>query len=151
MKTLEERFEDKYITEPNSGCWLWVGGYDGEGYGMFWVVEKMVKAHRVSWRLHNGVIRDNLFVLHKCDVKCCVNPAHLFLGTQKDNVEDSIRKGRFHYGERSGSSKLTATQVSDIKLQLSFGHKEKDIAKKYNVAHQSINCIKHGKNWKYHV
>jgi hypothetical protein len=151
MKTLMQRFEAKCTPEPNSGCWLWTGGYDGEGYGLFWVIEKMIKAHRVSWRLHNGGIPDDLFVLHKCDVKCCVNPAHLFLGTQKDNIEDSIRKGRFHYGERTGASKLTATQVSDIKLQLLFGHKEKDIAKKYNVAQQSINAIKNGKNWRYHT
>lgn len=88
-----EMFEDKYIPEPNSGCWLWIGALRA-GYGNFWYKGKNESAHRVSWLLHNGKIPDEKCVLHKCDMPSCVNPDHLFIGTQRDNVIDAVSKGR---------------------------------------------------------
>src|ERR1700761_3720809 len=109
-RSLEERFFDSVMPEPNSGCWLWVGSLNENGYGTIGVAYKTQLAHRVSYRLHVGPIPDGLNVLHKCDVPCCVNPDHLFPGTQETNVIDMENKGRaLHYeGEAHGRAKLTA-------------------------------------------
>lgn len=93
MKELE-RFEAKYIPEPNTGCWLWTSTQQTFGYGAFRFRGGYQKAHRVAWILYRGVIPDNLCVLHKCDTPTCVNPDHLFLGSRTDNNADCIRKGR---------------------------------------------------------
>lgn len=90
---IELRFHDKYIPEPNSGCWLWVAGVNACGYGTISEFGKSQLAHRVSFILHGGIISDaGLRVLHTCDVPCCVNPDHLFIGTQRENVLDMERK-----------------------------------------------------------
>ena len=91
-----ERFEDKYTPEPNSGCWLWLASdFGGFGYGAFCTADgKTIGAHRASWQLHRGPIPKKTMVLHRCDVPFCVNPAHLWLGTQADNVADRSNKRR---------------------------------------------------------
>ena len=95
---VEQRFLAKVHHEPNSGCWLWGASLDGKGYGQFQMgtknKQKLVRAHRVSWELEREPIPDGLHVLHKCDIRPCVNPDHLFLGTQKDNLVDMAQKGR---------------------------------------------------------
>lgn len=90
----KDRFFEKVIPEPNSGCWLWIGAWHGDGYGIVKIRQVNFRTHRVSWELHNGPIPDGLCVLHKCDTPCCVNPNHLFLGTQPDNVQDCLNKNR---------------------------------------------------------
>jgi len=91
-----ERFEAKYIPEPNSGCWLWTASCWENGYGQISLPNtfKIVGAHVASWMLHQGPIPEGLFVCHSCDMPPCVNPEHLFLGTQKENMQDAARKGR---------------------------------------------------------
>lgn len=79
--------------EPNSGCWLWPGD-TLKGYGRVSYIGTRQAAHRVSWLIHRGLIPEGLFVCHKCDVKLCVNPDHLFLGTQVDNMQDWTKKGK---------------------------------------------------------
>ena len=98
--TVQERFDDKYIPEPNSGCWLWVGASDKKGYGRFRTDRKEGRsidiAHRFSWMLYVGPLEDGQPLLHKCDVPCCVNPDHLFIGSLADNNQDMAKKGRHH-------------------------------------------------------
>jgi len=77
------------------GCWLWTGAHKPSGYGDIWYRNRPQIAHRVSWQIYHGAIPKELHVLHSCDIPSCVNPAHLFLGTAKDNAADCIRKGRF--------------------------------------------------------
>lgn len=131
--SVKTRFWAKVKRGP--GCWEWTAARQphprGKGftYGMFWVgskkagTGKMIQAHRVAWELAKGETPDGLKVLHKCDNPACVRPAHLFLGTQKDNTEDMIAKGRKNasIGERHGSAKLTQQQVIDIRAKYVAG------------------------------
>ncbi|KKM63632.1 hypothetical protein LCGC14_1509480 [marine sediment metagenome] len=93
-----KRFHLSYVIDPESECWLWIKSLSDSGYGQFSVDGESISAHRYSWELHNGPIPDGLCVLHKCDVKPCVNPDHLFTGTNKDNSQDALKKGRLKLG-----------------------------------------------------
>ena len=94
VRPIAERFAENVMPEPNSGCWLWVGVVNFFGYGQLYINSRYHGAHRVSWELHQGQIPIGLFVCHKCDVPSCVNPNHLFVGTQLDNMRDAKNKGR---------------------------------------------------------
>lgn len=85
--------------EKTDTCWLWRGNRLRAGYGRFWLGERTLMAHRVSWRIASGRDPGPLFVLHKCDNPPCVNPSHLFLGTQLDNMADKVLKCRQVRGE----------------------------------------------------
>lgn len=88
------RLERKIERVPISGCWIYTGFLDPEGYGKFMEAGKQLRAHRYSYTLHKGNIPEGLFVCHTCDVPCCVNPDHLWLGTHDDNMKDKVKKGR---------------------------------------------------------
>jgi len=87
-------FEQKFIPEPNSGCFLWLGGVSDRGYGRVRLFGKTAVASRASWILYRGAIPVGSHVLHRCDNPLCVNPDHLFLGTPQDNTDDMLAKGR---------------------------------------------------------
>jgi hypothetical protein len=145
--TLTQRFEEKFIPEPNSGCWLWTASVNHKGYGEIGVrASRIDVAHRVSWRLHRGPIPDGLLVLHKCDVRCCVNPDHLFLGTNDDNMEDMRRKGRARgfKGEMNCRCRLTAGQVLAIRADRRL---QREIAADYGVLPNHISNIKNRVVW----
>ena len=86
------RFMSKVTPEPMSGCWLWTANYNHAGYGLFKIKNKSQRAHRISWEHFNGEIPKNLSVCHKCDVRECVNPDHLWLGTHRENCIDRGNK-----------------------------------------------------------
>ena len=93
-RTLAERFHDYAMPEPNSGCWLWLGSWDPRKYGQLRVGKKLRAASHVSLELAGTPVPMGMFACHRCDTPPCVNPAHLFIGTQRDNIADSLRKGR---------------------------------------------------------
>jgi hypothetical protein len=95
-KTIAARIEEKIERVPESGCWLWIGSVNNKGYGQL----SGQYAHRVSYQIVHGAIPEGLYLLHSCDVPCCVNPGHLHPGTQKQNMEDAVRKGRVARGSR---------------------------------------------------
>lgn len=99
------RFEAKFIPVPETGCWLWIGADGGNGYGKFWDGEKVEQAHRFAYRAYRGEIPEGLQICHVCDVRSCVNPSHMFLGTAKENQLDMMRKGRFRNGKMPRNAK----------------------------------------------
>ena len=129
-------------------CWTWIGATNKNMYGYFRVNDKIKKSHRISWEIKYGQIPEGKRVLHHCDNPPCVNPEHLFLGTDKDNSQDALNKGRLFipYGERHGQSKLTEEQVKSILKDTRFHTK---IATDYNVSRRTISYIKRGEAWKH--
>jgi hypothetical protein len=95
--SVKERFFRKAIPEPNTGCWLWEGYEPPNKYGKINIKGKQKLAHRVSYEINIGSIPDGMNVLHKCDQPACVNPDHLFIGTQQDNIDDMWAKNRFRH------------------------------------------------------
>ena len=110
---------------------------------------KEVRAHRVSWELHRGPIPEGMSVLHKCDNPPCVNPEHLFLGTQKDNAEDCRVKRRTTCGEKDPRHKLTSKDVEGIReLRNSSNMSYRKLSKMFGVDRSTIIKIVSGKTWK---
>lgn len=142
------------MQEPNSGCWLWLAALSAYRYGCIGAGKnyQMTPAHRVSWQLFRGEIPVGLNVLHKCDTPVCVNPDHLFLGTQEDNVHDMENKKRaFHKkGSACGQAKLIEADVSAIrKLGAKTGIEEDKLAEQYGVCRSSIRWILQRKSWRH--
>lgn len=161
----EEALFWSHVTKTHH-CWLWTGARSGEGnYGYFGFRGRIWRAHRVAWTLSCGPIPSGLFLLHSCDVPECVNPAHLRLGTHKENMRDRDAKGRtasglrhewakhpesILRGENTGSSKLTALTVLEMRrLYNSGGHSFSHIALRFCVDTKTAwNAIR-GKTWRH--
>ncbi len=109
------RFWEHVKINTKSGCWEWSGARQDFGYGIFWEDGKSISSHRYSWKLFVGNIPENMFICHHCDNPSCVNPDHLFFGTQKDNMRDMVNKGRQARGEGHGRSILTKDNVLFIR------------------------------------
>lgn len=141
-KTLESRFWEK--VDKTDSCWLWTAG-KVQGYGMLGVGKRgnqtIKRAHRYSWEIHNGPIPDGLWVLHKCDNPSCVNPDHLFLGTDADNMKDKQHKNR-------AGMKLTPEQVLEIRRDYApRKNSYRKLASKYGVSLGLIQKIISRKQW----
>lgn len=152
----QKRFWRKAEIKSTEDCWLWKGIITTEGYGKFTAAlvhgqrVVVVSAHRVSYFLTHGELPLDLCVCHHCDNPSCVNPKHLFLGTNSDNIADRDRKNRQAKGLRSGVSKLTPSAIQKIRVQyFEKGISIMLIAKKFQVARRTIYSILHGKTWKH--
>jgi HNH endonuclease len=145
---------DKFWSKVNKTktCWLWTAMKNVFGYGELWTGKKPNRkrklAHRISWELRFGKIPEGLGVLHKCDVRNCVNPEHLFLGTFLDNMKDKLSKGRQAKHERSGMARLTEKNVSEIRSLYSSGLKQHEIAKQFKINQGQISRIVRFEAWK---
>jgi hypothetical protein len=141
------RFESKFTKDE--GCWNWTGAYARE-YGTFWLAGRQQRTSRVAYTLYVEPIPIGLCVLHRCDNPKCVNPQHLWLGTQGDNAADSKAKGRSTHqrGELSGMAKLTTSKVLQIrKLAGQPGHSQRSLGRRFGVHHATIWLIVTGKRW----
>lgn len=131
------------ITEQ--GCWDWTGGKNKAGYGALRVESEQVLAHRISYALYKGEIPEGMNVCHSCDRPCCVNPDHLFLGTDKENSQDMVKKGRSLHGEKCLQAKLKRQQVSEIRASDEGAF---SLSRKYGVGPGQIWRIRKGHCWK---
>jgi hypothetical protein len=146
--TDSEFFENRYIPEPNSGCWLWIGALAHSGYGR---MRGREYAHRFSYRFHKGQV-GNLHVLHRCDNPPCVNPDHLFLGTHDDNMADMVSKGRYDAGRVKMRGELHYKAVLTEKQVYAIRRDERrvgEIAKEYGVTPTAISAVKSRMSWRH--
>jgi hypothetical protein len=116
MKTIEEYFNKRYNVNVSTGCWIWTGSTVNNLYGCVNFNYKQYLAHRIAYKLFVGKISRSKKVCHKCDTTLCVNPLHLFMGTQKDNLADMTRKGRRAYGDKVAGFKGKKHSQESIKL-----------------------------------
>lgn len=138
------RFQNHYVTEPNSGCWLWQSSFTRNGYGQFRIQRTTMRAHRLSWSMLNGPVPAGKMIRHKCDVRCCVNPNHLEPGTASENYWDRARVGNLTHGERNGCAKLTEKQVRLIR---SMPGKHRVIAAKFSISTSWVTRLKNQEKW----
>lgn len=140
---------------PFCGCWIWTGSYDKDGYGKITIGKKAYRAHRLSYCEYHGIEHESIsgyLVLHSCDNPSCVNPNHLKLGTQQENMDEMSARGRSLRGERSRCHILTEDQVKEIRATCvvrsrQFGYAA--LGKKYGVHLATIHAIVSGRNWRH--
>ena len=142
--TVAERFLSKFVNEPNTGCWLWTDSLYTTGYGKLRDGKKIRRAHRVSWEQTYGPIPDGLLVLHRCDTRSCVNPAHLWLGTNQDNLSDAARKGRMTRGVHNNFTRLTEDQVLAIRRS---SETLSVLSARYGVGRSTVQDVRRGRTW----
>jgi hypothetical protein len=136
-------FGGKFTVDAND-CWIWNGLFDGVGYGRLAYGGKSWSAHRLSFRLHKHQIPEGVCVLHRCDIRACINPNHLFLGSKKDNSDDKIAKGRQKKGEQVKSHKLSDEQVKRIKESPNIHGITSILSNRYGVSRSIISYIRRG-------
>ena len=151
-RSASERFQEKI--QKTDGCWLWTGGvFQVSGYGQFnpdtGPGHVPVAAHRFSWELFCGPIPDGLDVLHRCDVRRCVRPDHLFLGTHQANMDDKVAKDRQVKGEAVNTARLTAADIPVIRRRFAAGESSRALARQYGVSKTSILRLARRRSWKH--
>lgn len=127
------------------GCWIVISHKSKpRGYPAWDRNGKRLSIHRYMYQKYKGKILKGIYVCHTCDNKGCINPTHLFLGTQKDNIQDALTKGRVAHGENNGSSILTERQVLEIRDAKGT---LKEIGKEYKTSYTNVRSIKRKQTW----
>lgn len=143
-RLISQLLVDKSEPIPEAGCWIWTGGQRGSRYikyGHQSFQGRGYVAHRLSYLIFKGAIPAGMSVCHKCDTPLCINPGHLWLGTNKENCDDKVSKGRHYRGGRHWCAKLTPEQVIEIR-QSPLGSSE--LGRIYGVSPTQIG-VSHGK------
>lgn len=157
---------------PFCGCHVWTGPTNGMGrygrggYGVVTILGRHLYVHRLAYAAANGVLPDSLLVCHRCDVRTCINPDHLFLGTPRDNHDDKVLKNRQRSpgasgdangvrkhpevvrGENNGRAVLTIGDVAEIRRCIASGEPQRSIAKAFSIGQSQVSRIKRGEAWK---
>lgn len=145
--SLAERFWAKVEKGADDECWLWAAFKERDGYGFLQLGRRALRANRVSWMIHFGAIPEGQVVCHRCGNPSCVNPAHLFLGTNAENTADSTAKGRRAKGERQGSAKLCTSAIVAIRHLYQRGVLQVDIAREFGIHQTAVSGIVRRKAW----
>lgn len=149
--SMQERILERVQFDTNGGCWLWEGANAG-GYGRinFGRGKKTISTHRLMWESQFGAIPSGMVICHKCDVPSCVNPNHLWLGTQTANMADMSKKGRAPggtaLGKENGNSKLTESEVLEIRAAKGF---QREIGERFGISQVAVSDIKRLRRWKH--
>ncbi|TXN43872.1 HNH endonuclease [Methylobacterium sp. WL7] len=141
-----EHFHESHRIDLATGCWLWTGYVMPNGYGQFHENGRRILAHRYSFRLHKGAIPRGRNVCHRCDVRHCVNPLHLWPGTQRQNLHDAIEKGRFSVGSGHTGAKL---READVALGRELNMSVTTFAQAYGVNGSTAHSALTGKTWRH--
>ncbi len=155
----EDRFWEKVDKRDPDECWPWLASKDHCGYGMFWLDGRTIHASRAVWQLVNGTIPKNINVCHSCDTPDCVNPSHLFLGTDLDNQRDKARKGRAAVNKtgfgKSGTKHHRSVLNDELVIAARKAYKSGvygavgKLAKRYNVNYQTLMNAARGRTWRH--
>ena len=145
MSAFFDAHEHRVVEMVECGCWIWMGARDRKGYGRHGVAgeRRTASAHRSAYEAAFGPSPVGMAVCHRCDTPSCINPAHLFLGTQGDNCADMARKGRH------GLAKIDAAQAAEIKRRLRSGETHRAIATAFGVDRSTITQISRNKSWRH--
>ncbi len=145
LDVLVKRFWRKVsLTKP---CWVWTGAKDRHGYGLMWNGERLVLAHRLSFRVHFGEFDESLHVCHTCDNPLCVYPGHLWSGTNAENTKDKVLKSRQRRGERTPNAVLTAELVPKLRARHAAGETLTNIAASVGVDRSTVGNAVRRKTW----
>lgn len=149
--SVDERFWAKVDKRDPKQCWEWTGAI-ANGYGRFGITTAgrtvAVTASRLAWELTNGPIPKTMWVLHRCDNKSCVNPAHLYLGDRADNTDDAVTRGRIKKGSGHHGAKLTEEQVLEIKRRFSAGGVGQAVlAREFGISKVAMLDVLRGRTW----
>lgn len=153
-----QRYRDRIrasVVTDERGCWIWQKTISKNGYGTFaFGGGKNGRAHRVSFSVFCAEVPEGLDVCHRCDVRACVNPEHLFLGTRSDNILDASEKNRVSRthqkkGSTHPAAKLCEADIPAIRSRLKLGHAKVSIARDYGVSDRVVLLIARGEAWRH--
>lgn len=136
-------------TRLGPGCWQWTGPDNGTGYARIGVGGGYAMAHRLVFMANHGPIPPGMVVRHTCDNRRCVNPDHLVLGTQDDNVRDMVERGRCPRGADHWAAKLTPDTVLEIRARVAAGERQRDVAAAFGVAYITVQRIAQRRTWRH--
>lgn len=144
--SIQEFINARYEPVTESGCWIWTGVLNADGYGVISFGGKRYMAHRKSLELSGVDVPDNLQVNHRCDVACCINPSHLYVGTQKENIADMISRKR---ADRKGEKNPFGHKLSDEEVRVirSLNMPQRAIARAFGISHSAVGNIINRKHW----
>lgn len=145
-RTPMERFMEKISPEPNSGCWLWTGHLNRLGYGLLYLHGKQVPAHRAALILFTRLPQPGENALHRCDNPPCVNPDHLYFGSQSENALDAYKRGRRPLGENHATAKLCDIDIAYIRLSKETN---RALGIKYGVGYGTIGQVRRRETWQH--
>lgn len=154
LRSTSDKFWEKVDKNAPNGCWLWTAAVDLRGYGVFGVgrgnSRRLERTHRLAWEMTNGPIPDGMNVCHNCpngDNRRCVNDAHLWLGTQAENMADMQAKGRGTTGTRNSQAKITDDDVREIRQLVDYGVRRKEVAARFGICGSSVDNIVNRTTW----
>lgn len=148
--SMKDRLYRHFVPVTESGCWLWTGKVDKDGYGTLRRRNGAggdYKAHRVSYEVHHGSIPSGLDVCHSCDVRCCINPSHLRAATRQDNIRERTERKREHRGEQCSYAKITSNDVRRLRQSKLRGRAFRSLCKSIGISSSQGYRILNGECW----